>query len=379
VKCASKYIFYFFGIIILFFLIVIILSSCDNKQLRGNKNIERKIETETKPEQDKDSVYAVTMVGDIMMGTNYPSSYSLPPDDGKYLFDDVKEYLELSDVTIGNLEGTLLDKGGTPKVCRDSSDNCVSFRMPTHYAAYLKGAGFDIMSVANNHSGDMGDIGRKSTMSTLDEYKIKYAGYTSCPTAIFIKDGIKFGFTAFAPNTGTQDLLNITAAEKTIKELRLKCDILIVYFHGGAEGSGASRVPRKTEYYLGEVRGNVYEFAHSMIDAGADIVFGSGPHVPRGIELYNDKIIAYSLGNFCTYSKFGLSGVLGYAPILKVYIDKEGNFRQGRIFPAIQIKRGFPVIDENYKVVEFIRSLNEKDFPESELEISDDGKITKKK
>jgi hypothetical protein len=377
-KCASKYIYYLFGIIIIYFLLVILLSSCDKRQLQGNKKVEKKIETDAKPEQDKDSVYAITMVGDIMMGTNYPSSYSLPPDDGKYLFDNVKEYLEYSDVTIGNLEGTLLDKGGTPKVCRDSSDNCVSFRMPEHYAGYLKNAGFDIMSVANNHSGDMGDIGRKSTMNTLDEYKIKYAGYTSCPAAMYIKDGIKFGFTAFAPNTGTQDLLNIKAAEKTVNELRSKCDILIVYFHGGAEGSGASRVPRKTEYFLGEERGDVYEFAHAMIDAGADIVFGSGPHVPRGIELYNDKIIAYSLGNFCTYGKFGLSGALGYAPILKVYIDKNGNFLQGRIFPAFQIMRGIPVIDENYKVVDFIRSLNEKDFPETELIISDDGKIQRK-
>ena len=234
------------------------------------------------------------------------------------------------------------------------------------------------MSVANNHSGDMGDIGRKSTMNTLEEYGINYAGYAGSPTTIFIKDGINFGFTAFAPNTGTQDLLNLKAAEKTVNELKSKCDILIVYFHGGAEGSGASRVPRKTEYYLGEDRGDIYEFAHAMIDAGADIVFGSGPHVPRGIELYDGKIIAYSLGNFCTYGKFGLSGALGYAPILKVYIDKDGNFLQGRIFPAVQIKRGIPVIDENYRTVELMKRLSGKDFPESELEISDDGKIEKK-
>ena len=360
------------------FLLAFLFSSCDEKKTSREQNSDKKVTVDTKPEPDEDSVYAVTMVGDIMLGTNYPSSYSLPPDDGEYLLDDVKEFLEASDVTIGNLEGTLLNKGGTPKKCRDSSSNCVSFRMPEHYAEYLKDAGFDIMSVANNHSGDMGDIGRKSTMNTLEEYKLKFAGYSSCPTTVYVKDGIKFGFTAFAPNTGTQSLLDITSAEKTVKELKGKCDILIVYFHGGAEGSGATRVPRKTEYYLGEDRGDIYEFAHAMVDAGADIVFGSGPHVPRGIELYNEKIIAYSLGNFCTYGKFGLSGALGYAPILKVYIDKDGNFLQGRIFPAIQIKRGIPVIDENYKAVDFIRSLSEKHFPESELEFNDDGKIAKK-
>lgn len=103
-----------------------------------------------------------------------------------------------------------------------------------------------------------------------------------------------------------------------------------------------------------------------------------GPHVPRGIELYKDKLIAYSLGNFCTYGKFGLSGNLGLAPILKVYIDKNGNFRQGRIFPFKQVKRGFPVFDESYEAVELIRSLSGKDFPESELIIENNGKMTKK-
>lgn len=318
------------------------------------------------------------MVGDIMMGSSYPYSGSLPPNDGANLFADVKEYLQSADVTIGNLEGTLLNKGGTPKKCRDSASNCVSFRMPEHYAGYLQDAGFDIMSIANNHTGDMGDIGRKSTVETLEKYNINFAGYLSCPITIYVKDGIRFGFTAFAPNIGTQDLLDIKSAVKTVVELKKKCDILIVYFHGGAEGSGASHVPRRTEYYLGEERGDVYEFAHEMVDAGADIVFGSGPHVPRGLELYDGKIIAYSLGNFCTYGKFGLSGALGYAPILKVYIDKSGDFIRGRIFPAVQIKRGIPVMDQDFNAVKFIKKISEKDFPLSQLVYYDDGKIIRK-
>jgi hypothetical protein len=145
-----------------------------------------------------DSLYAIIMVGDIMLGTNYPSESSLPPDDGKHILDEPKEFLEIADVTIGNLEGTLLNKGGTPKICSDPS-NCVAFRMPEHYAEYIKHAGFDIMSIANNHSGDMGDIGRESTQKTLKKYGIKYGGQLTAPTTIFVKDGIKFGFTAFAP------------------------------------------------------------------------------------------------------------------------------------------------------------------------------------
>ena len=357
--------------------LIFLFISCDTRHdLKTTNN--RTIKNESKPEENSDTLYSVIMVGDIMMGTNYPSTGSLPPNNGENLFDDVKEFLQAADVTAGNLEGTLLNKGGTPKICRDSSDNCVSFRMPEIYAGYLADAGFDIISVANNHSGDFGEIGRKSTVKTLEKFKIHFAGYATCRTTIFTKDGIRFGFTAFAPNIGTQNLLDTKTAIKTVKELRKKCDVLIVYFHGGGEGLGSSRVRRKTEYYLGEDRGDVYKFSHSMVDSGADIIFGSGPHVPRGIELYKNRIIAYSLGNFCTYGKFGLSGALGYAPILKVYIEKSGEFIGGRIFPAIQINHGVPVIDTKYKAVEFVKYLSQKDFPESDLIIHDDGKIEKK-
>lgn len=350
----------------------VLFVSCGEKKPLNNN--EKTVNEKPKEKQDEDSLYAVIMVGDVMMGTNYPSESSLPPDDGKYILEEAGEFLQVADVTIGNLEGTLLDRGGTPKQCQNP-ENCVAFRMPEHYAAYLKEAGFDIMSTANNHSGDMGETGRNSTMNTLEEYGIKYAGYSTDPTTIFVKDGIKFGFTAFAPNNGTQSINDTKSAAKTVKELKSKCDVLIVAFHGGGEGSGATHVKRTREFYLGEDRGNVYDFAHVVVDAGADIVFGQGPHVPRGLELYKNKIIAYSLGNFCTYGKFGLSGNLGLAPVLKVYINKKGDFERGRIFPFKQIRRGFPVFDDSYNVVELMRNLTVSDFPETRLNIEEDGAI----
>lgn len=365
------------GIILLIVTAAIVFVSCgklDENNSTGNKN---KDTTGQKNKKSEDSLYSVIMVGDVMLGTNYPSEHSLPPDDGKTILDEPSKYLIDAHVTIGNLEGTLLNKGGTPKVCLNP-ENCVSFRMPEHYASYLKHAGFDMMSVANNHSGDMGDIGRKSTMETLERYGINYAGYLTHPTTVFEKNGIKFGFTAFAPNTGTQSLLDHNSAVKTINELKKKCDIVIVSFHGGAEGSGATRVTKKREFYLGEDRGNVYDFAHEMIDAGADIVFGHGPHVPRGLEIYKDKIISYSLGNFCTYGKFGLSGNLGLAPILKVYLDKDGNFVKGQIFPFKQIKRGFPVYDSSGAAIELIKRVTASDFPETGPGIDSKGMLFKK-
>ncbi len=311
-----------------------------------------------------------------MMGTNYPYPV-LPPNDGVGIFNDVSEYLRSSDVTFGNLEGTLLNSGGTPKKCMDPK-HCVAFRMPEHYAGYLKEAGFDIVSIANNHAGDMGNEGRESTAGTLDEYGIKYGGQYDHPTSIFIKNGIKYGFTAFAPNTTTLPLNEYKTVTKIIRELKTQCDICIVSFHGGAEGSGATHVPFRREIFLEEDRGNVYDFAHTAIDAGADIIFGQGPHVPRAIELYKNKLIMYSLGNFCTYGKFGLGGAAGIAPIMKIFVNSKGDFVKGTIIPIKQIKRGIPIYDETRAVINLIRSLTRSDFPQTDLEITDEGSIIKK-
>ena len=363
-------------IVVVFSLLAIGCGKNDNKTDDKNslKDEKEKVKDSEKEVKDPDSLYSVVMVGDMMLGTNYPSESSLPPNDGKDILSDPAEILSSGDVTIGNLEGTLLDKGGTPKQCGDPS-NCVAFRMPEHYAGYIKDAGFDMMNLANNHSGDMGDIGRKSTQNTLKEHDLKFAGHLTCSTAVFEKDGIKFGLAGFAPNNGTVSIHDLKNAARIVKELKQQCNVVIIAFHGGAEGSGATRVPRRNELYLGENRGDVYEFSHTVIDAGADIVFGHGPHVPRGVELYNGKFIAYSLGNFCTYGKFGLSGNLGLAPILKLYIDKKGDFKMGRIFPFKQVRRGYPVYDDSFAAIELMRDVSKKDFPESRAEIEEDGKI----
>lgn len=330
--------------------------------------------------QEKDTVseyISVVGVGDIMLGSNYPTSSSLPPNDGETILDDVKDILADADITTGNLEGCFLDKGGTPKDCGGTGENCHSFRMPTHYAGYLKNAGFDYLSVANNHSGDMGKTGRESTYNTLNEYGIAFSGTEDYPYTIIESRGKKIGIAGFAPNRGCVDIRKIREAKEIISELKSKSDIVIVWFHGGAEGSGAQHVTKKSETYMNENRGNVYEFAHSVIDAGADLVFGSGPHVTRAVELYKGKFIAYSLGNFCTYGKFGLGGQLGITPIIKVYINGKGDFVKAEITSVKQIKKGIPVTDESGKAFTTLQKLTEADFPETEL-IFEGNEIKKK-
>ena len=173
--------------------------------------------------QKKDTI-TVVGVGDIMMGTNYPDKGGLPPNDGVNLFKEVESVLQNADVTMGNLEGVLLDEGGTAKTCRDPKV-CYVFRSPVKYAQNLSAAGFDIMSLANNHAGDFGDVGRKSSMKALDEVGIYHAGLTTTPYVIFEKNGVRYGFTAFAPNSGCLSLNDIPAAKAIVQKLDSLSDV----------------------------------------------------------------------------------------------------------------------------------------------------------
>ncbi len=318
---------------------------------------------------------SITGVGDIMLGTNYPDPGYLPEDSGKYLLSNVADILRSSNLTFGNLEGVLLDEGGTPKNCRNP-DNCYLFRMPSYMAGNLLHAGFDVLSVANNHSGDFGPEGRSSTSRILDSLKIHYAGFDTKPYTIFEKEGLIYGFAAFAPNKGTANLHDLDSARKIILYLDSLADIVIVSFHGGAEGKDHQHITRETETFYGENRGNVYAFAHALIDTGADIIFGHGPHVVRAVEVYKGSFIAYSMGNFCTYRRFNLQGENAYAPIIQVYTDHTGKFLMGKIIPAIQTGPGIPVIDPESRAIKKIKALTESDFPEAKIFIGDSGVIT---
>lgn len=323
-------------------------------------------------------MYTIIGVGDMMLGTNYPSKSYLPANGGKDLLTDVTPILQNADVTFGNLEGTILDSGGTAKRCKDPSV-CYAFRSPESYGQHFKNAGFDVVSLANNHSGDFGPSGRKRTKEVLDNLGIEYAGLAGTDEkVIFSKQGVKYGFCAFAPNRGTCDIRNITRAKEIVASLEKECDIVIVSFHGGAEGAKNQHVPKRTETYYGENRGDVHKFAHAMIDSGADIIFGHGPHVTRAVELYKDRFITYSLGNFCTYGRFNLRGAAGIAPIVKLFVDKDGAFLQGEIIPVYQQKTHGPKVDSQKRAITKLQELTKADFPNGQLYIGDDGMLMKK-
>ncbi len=327
--------------------------------------------------KEKPKTVSIIGTGDIMLGSNYPSDNDLPPNEGKDLFQNVKTILQDADVTFGNLEGCFLNEGGAPKACKSG---CYFFRMPDKYVNHLLDAGFDVMNIANNHMGDFGQEGRMNTVKVLRDADLNFAGLKDiCETTQFEINGIKYGFCGFAPNSGTVKITEIQYAKKLVSALNSVCDVVIVSFHGGAEGKSYSRVTKKIENFYGENRGNVYEFAHAVIDAGADIVFGHGPHVVRAVELYKDRFIAYSLGNFCTSGSFSISGISGYAPIVKITTTAEGKFISGQIISALQLDKTGPVLDEKNLVVKEIKRLTELDFPNTNLIITEEGNVSRKK
>jgi poly-gamma-glutamate capsule biosynthesis protein CapA/YwtB (metallophosphatase superfamily) len=330
------------------------------------------LDLENKPKSVK-----ILGVGDIMLGTNFPNNSYLPPNDGKDILKPVKQIINKADVSFGNLEGVLLTGVGTVKSCSDPSV-CYAFKMPDHYVKYLVEAGFNLLSLANNHSRDFGNIGTANTVRILKKEGIPHAGLEECPFTTFKKNGITYGLAAFAPNSGTIKINDYDYAKKIISYLNSVCDIVIVSFHGGAEGSTKTHITRKKEIFLGEDRGNPYEFARIVIDAGADIVFGHGPHVTRAIDIYKDRFIAYSLGNFATYGRFNLSGPNGISPIIELDVDTNGKFIKGKIHSIKQTGEGGPVIDKNENALKEIIELTKIDIPECKLNINIDSSITKK-
>ena len=322
--------------------------------------------------------FTIIGVGDMMLGTNYPSASYLPPNGGSAMLADVRDILAAADITFGNLEGTILDKGGTPKRCNNPS-LCYVFRSPESYVKHFADAGFDFLSIANNHSGDFGATGRERTKAVLKEAGIAFAGLAGTDEyAVVEREGVKYGLCAFAPNSGTCSIHDLAKARQIVGKLEKECDIVIVSFHGGAEGASHQNVPRRSETYYGENRGDVHKFAHAVIDAGADVVFGHGPHVTRAMELYKSRLICYSLGNFCTYGRFSLNGPAGFAPLVSVTVGRDGAFLEGQVTPVYQEKTHGPKIDSQKRAINTLIELTKADFPETELLIGKDGKLTAK-
>jgi hypothetical protein len=304
----------------------------------------------------------VAAVGDIMMGTTFPEPI-LPPEDGATLFRSVAPMLAGNDVVFGNLEGPLTDASLSPKCPKPRRNGrpCFAFRTPPRYAARLAEAGFNAVNIANNHTLDFGMEGLDNTLNVLDAAGVEAVGGER--VAVFTISGKSVAVAGFSYSLRTRyvyPMQDVEAAQEIVAELKGEYDIVVVSFHGGAEGAGALRVADAEEEFMGENRGNVVRFARAVVDAGADLVLGHGPHVPRAVEVYRGKLIAYSLGNFAVYSMFNIKGPSGLGYVLQAELDPEtGDVVRFRT-PSVALRHpGIPEPDPSGKAEALLRRLSE--------------------
>jgi hypothetical protein len=371
----------------------------------------------------------LAFVGDVNLGTaTLPDG--VPPDSGRSLLAAARPALS-GDLVLGNFEGVLADSGATEKCgknravvwkgfakgdtarvaeggprrpgrvreppppsrrkprrahrpdakhpAKPAPVGCYAFLTPTLLAPRLADAGFTHLNLANNHANDFGLDGRRSTEATLASLGLTTYG----PVGRVVIDTVRRGDAAttvgvigFTTYPFAYDLLDLPASVAAVDSLRRLVDVLVVTFHGGAEGAAALHLPFAAESLGREPRGDLRAWAHAVIDAGADAVVGHGPHVLRGIEFRNGKPIAYSLGNFATYRGFNLAGPQGLTGVLQLELAGDGRLVQARLVPMRQLPLQGPAPDPDAAAVPLVRSLSEEDFGPASARIADDGTIT---
>ncbi len=311
---------------------------------------------------------AITLnwVGDLAIS----SARGLPPNGLESALAPVRSPLRDADLTLGNLEGTL-SSGGASKCGGSSSGSCFAFQAPAAVAGQLRDLGFGLVNQANNHSMDYGESGREQTLEALRHYGMPYTGTPGQITTLSVR-GVRVAFLGFAPYRYDADLLDIPGAVTLIRQARRQAEVVVVIIHAGAEGSDETHTPEGREVFLGEDRGDTRAFAHAAIDAGAAIVVGSGPHVPRGVEAYRGHLIAYSLGNFVGYRTLGMGGTLSDSGILHVTLGPTGSLLAAR-WISVRLVGGLPQLDPSNVSAKLVAALSVQDFPSDHFRIDGSG------
>jgi poly-gamma-glutamate capsule biosynthesis protein CapA/YwtB (metallophosphatase superfamily) len=313
----------------------------------------------------------LAFTGDMMIGSDFPPVRT-PPNDGADTFATVTPLLAGADLAIGNLEGPITTSSRDK--CGGGSPNCFAFRMPLHYVDIFEAAGFDVLNVANNHGNDMGPEGQVETVDVVTAAGMVAYGETGTADRMEV-NGRTVSLVGFTTYDYNNNLLNLEASQALVAAEAEAADVVVVTFHGGGEGPSARHVPAGMDFLEGEPRGDLRMWTHAMIDAGATLVVGHGPHVLRGMEIYDGHLIAYSLGNFATY-RFITTGPNGLSCVLQVTIQPDGSLGPTRI-DAVRLRAdGVPDPDPTGASIGEIRTLSNEDFPGSAPIIADDGTVT---
>lgn len=258
----------------------------------------------------------ILFVGDIMLSRSVGREME-KKNDYLYPFRLVAEEIQKADIAFGNLEGPISGRGR-------NVGSIYSFRADPRAIEGLMFAGFDVMSVANNHIWDWGRLALEDTITILREKGIEAVGAGRSEAeanAAVIKDvrGTKIAFLAYTdlyPRSlearGSSTGISDSSKENVIAQIRKlnsEADIIIVSFHWGDEYQTRANAAQR-------------ELAHALVDAGADIVTGHHPHVVQEVEQYKEGWVAYSLGNFVFDQSFSRATMEGLA-VVAVIKDKK--------------------------------------------------------
>jgi len=309
----------------------------------------------------------ITHVGDTMPGS-YPNQ--MPSDEGASFFNGVRDSLT-GDVVIANMEGAL----STLEFDKCGGGTCYYFKLPGEYAQVFADAGFHVLNQANNHGWDAGPDGAVETQEAIRAAGMEVCGVKDEVALVETENGLTVGVVGFAPYAFYTDVRDLDAVGALVASAKEQADLVIATAHLGAEGTDYRHTPEGSELFYGEDRGDTRAFARTCIDNGADIVIGHSPHVLRGMEVYNGKLIVYSLGNFGGgQNLFSTDGPLGRSAIFSATLREDGTLVSAKVTATLQDGDGYPQLDEDNAAFDDFNELAE-DFGDAGVTVGDDGAL----
>ena len=299
------------------------------------------VDCNSKPVPFPEDAFIVSSVGDLTFSGHEASN--------KGAMSPFALIFKQSDFNFANLEGVITDRLVPTKPYIPGKS--YPFRFPASTARLLAQLPIHAVSIANNHSNDYGPEGISDAYRYLGAFNIVATGNKG-EYASITRGGKKIALVAFSPYLRHNNINDIESAKTLVRSAKINNDLVIVTFHGGAEGERNITKTGTNERYFGEERGNVRLFSHSVVLAGADLVVGHGPHVIRPMECHNMKLAAYSLGNFVSAGGLNTRGVTGVSMLLQVALHWEtGDTVALRIVPARFSKKRLPILDKSGRAV----------------------------
>lgn len=291
---------------------------------------------------------------DIVIAATGDIVFSESEQINKTAFDQFAALFRTSDLVLGNLEGAITEvrEPTKPYVPHRS----YAFRFPPSVRNLLKDANINIISIANNHAFDYGQQGLSDTKFYLNQAGIDVIGLRGSYTIRKVKT-LRIGVISLSHYPVFNNILNLDQSAKLIKQVKSEADLVMLYYQLGAEGEAAARLTGQQETFLAEDRGNARLFAAKMIEAGADLLIGHGPHVVRAIECLNSTPVLHSIGNFVGAGGLSTQGLANVSVIPQVLLDGQGRFKGLRAISVTFSAERNPLIDATGRGVYLVNML----------------------